>query len=211
MINTKNKKDTLRRTYSLGDIFELGYCFLRSKLLDRRIRLIRFPFVIRGRKFVNLGNGLTTGYWCRFEVFPTDGDDRIRLNFGNNIQVNDYVHISAIDRVEIGDNCLLASHVYISDNSHGRYEGGADDSSPDIAPDHREYITAPVKIGKNVWLGEGVIVMPGVTIGEGSVVGAHSVVNKDIPSACVAVGAPARVVKKYSFEKGCWEKVEKNG
>lgn len=211
MINTKNKKDTLRRAYSLGDIFELGYCFLRSKLLDRRIRLIRFPFVIRGRKFVNLGNGLTTGYWCRFEVFPTDGDDRIRLNFGNNIQVNDYVHISAIDRVEIGDNCLLASHVYISDNSHGRYEGGADDSSPDIAPDHREYITAPVKIGKNVWLGEGVIVMPGVTIGEGSVVGAHSVVNKDIPSACVAVGAPAKVVKKYSFEKRCWEKIEKNG
>ena len=66
---------------------------------------------------------------------------------------------------------------------------------------------APVKIGKNVWLGEGVIVMPGVTIGDGAVIGAHSVVNKSIPPACVAVGSPAKVIKKYSFEQGVWLKV----
>jgi len=85
--------------------------------------------------------------------------------------------------------------------------GGKNDSSPEVQPDHREYITSPVKIGKNVWLGEGVIVMPGVTIGDGSVIGAHSVVSKNIPPACVAVGTPARVVKKYSFEKKCWERI----
>lgn len=84
--------------------------------------------------------------------------------------------------------------------------GGAE-SSPDEAPDHREYITAPVKIGKNVWLGEGCIVMPGVTIGDGAVIGAHSIVNKSIPPASVAVGAPAKVIKKYSFEQGIWLKV----
>lgn len=53
-------------------------------------------------------------------------------------------------------------------------------SSPKIAPDHSQYITSPVRIGKNCWLGEGVIVMPGVTIGDGCVIGAHSGVNKNM-------------------------------
>ena len=125
--------------------------------------------------------------------------------------MNDFVHICALDRVEIGDGCLFASHIYISDNSHGRMGGDKNDSSPEVQPDHREYITSPVIIGKNVWIGEGVIVMPGVTIGDGSIIGAHSVVSKDIPLACVAVGTPARVVKKYSFEKKCWVKISNNG
>lgn len=209
MIKANNKKDNLQRNYSLGDIFELGWCLFRSKLLDRRIRMIRRPFILRGRKYVDFGNGLTTGYWCRFEVFPTDSDDRVRLRFGDNIQINDFVHICAIDNVEIGDGCMFASHVYISDNSHGRYEGGENDSSPDVAPDHREYIQAPVKIGKNCWLGEGVIVMPGVTIGDGCVIGAHSIVNKDIPAGSIAVGSPARVVKQYDWKKKCWVKAQK--
>ena len=117
------------------------------------------------------------------------------------------MHISAIDKVEIGDGCLCASHVYISDNSHGRYEGSDLDSDPDMAPDHREYITAPVKIGENVWLGEGVIVLPGVTIGNGAIIGAHSVVNRDVPSKTIAVGSPAKPVKIYSEEQKKWIRI----
>lgn len=210
MIKAKNKKDNLQRNYSFSDIYELGWCLLRSKLLDNRIRIIRRPFVLRGRKYVDFGKGLTTGYWCRFEVFPKNNDSSIRLKFGNNIQLNDFVHISVIDSVEIGDNCLLASHIYISDNSHGRYEGSEKDSSPFTPPAHREYITSPVKIGKNCWLGEGVIVMPGVTIGDGCIIGAHSVVKHDIPPASIAVGSPARIVKRYNFETKCWEKISSN-
>lgn len=66
---------------------------------------------------------------------------------------------------------------------------------------------APVKIGENTWIGEGVIVMPGVEIGSGCVIGAHSIVNKSIPSNSIAVGSPAKVVKKYSQESQRWEKV----
>ena len=123
--------------------------------------------------------------------------------------MNDFVHICAMDKVEIGDGCLFASHVYISDNSHGNYNNidGACQSSPDVQPDHREYVTKPGKVGSNCWLGEGVIVMPGVTIGDGCVIGAHSVVNKDIPPACIAVGSPAKVVKRYSYDKKEWVNV----
>lgn len=203
----RDKRDNLQRHYTFGDKIQLAYFLLRTKLIDRRIRIIRFPFILRGRKFIDFGKGLTTGFWCRLETYPTDDSNRKLLVLGDNIQINDFVHICAIDRVEIGDGCLLASHIYISDNSHGKYKGGPDDSLPEIQPDNREYLTAPVIIGKNVWIGEGVIVMPGVTIGDGCVIGAHSVVNKSIPAGCIAVGNPARVIKKYSTERKCWEKI----
>ena len=119
-----DSKDNLQRHYTFGDKVELAWYLLRTKLIDRNIRLIRFPFVLRGRQFIDFGKKLTTGYWCRFEVFPTDCCKRKRLILGENIQMNDFVHISALDHVEIGDGCLFASHVYISDNSHGRYGGG---------------------------------------------------------------------------------------
>lgn len=201
------KKDNLQRNYTFGDKLQLAYFLLRSKLIDRRIRLIRFPFILRGRQFIDFGKGLTTGFWCRFEAYPTDDSNRKLLILGDNIQINDFVHICAIDKVEIGDGCLLASHIYISDNSHGRYKGGPDDSSPEIQPDHREYLSAPVKIGKNVWIGEGVIIMPGVTIGDGSVIGAHSVVSTSIPDNTIAVGTPAKVIKVFNSKTKQWEKV----
>ena len=65
---------------------------------------------------------------------------------------------------------------------------------------------APVHIGKNCWLGAGVIVLPGITIGDDTVVGAGSVVTKDIPSFSVAVGNPARVIKRYDDALGVWVK-----
>ena len=119
-----NKKDNLQRHYTLGEKFQMGWYLLRTKLIDRNIRLIRFPFIVRGRQYIEFGKGLTTGYWCRMEVYPMDVSQQKRLILGNNIQMNDFVHISAIERVEIGDNCLMASHIYISDNSHGKYGGG---------------------------------------------------------------------------------------
>ena len=120
----RESKDNLQRHYTLMDKVQLAWFLLRSKLIDSNIRLVRFPFIVRGRQFVDFGKQLTTGYWCRFEVFPADNNPRKRLILGNNIQMNDFVHICAIDCVEIGDGCLFASHIYISDNSHGRMEGG---------------------------------------------------------------------------------------
>lgn len=102
----------------------------------------------------------------------------------------------------------MASHIFISDNSHGSYAGDEQDSSPNIPPTERHYSTAPVTIGDNCWIGEGSIIMPGVTIGEGCVIGAHSVVNKDIPPYTIAVGSPAHVVKKWNPEKKRWIKID---
>ena len=196
----------LKNKYSLSEKIQLALWLMRTKLIDKRARIFRFPMVIRGRQYIDFGEKLTTGVGCRFDCFSGKDPGKVKLIFGKNIQINDYVHIVAMDKIVIGDNVLMASHIFISDNSHGSYKCNFEDSDPRIPPTEREYVTAPIKIGNNVWLGEGVCIMPGVTIGEGCVIGAHSVVSKSIPDYSIAVGAPARVVKKYDFNTNHWEK-----
>lgn len=199
--------DKVTNEYSLFDKLKLAIWVLRSKLISRKIRIIRFPIGIRGRNYIDFGEQLTTGVGCRFDCFPGDNPHVVKLKFGNNVQINDYVHFVAMEGIEIGNNVLMASHVFISDNSHGSYKCNFLDSDPTVPPAKRNYVTAPIKIGNNVWIGEGVMIMPGVTIGDGCVIGAHSIVNKSIPENTIAVGTPAKVIKQYNFDLNHWEKV----
>lgn len=196
--------NTIKNEYSLKDKILLAWWFLRTKLHAHSVRLIRFPIDVRGKRYIDYGRRLTTGVGCRLEAFRINDSAHKRIIFGDDVQINDYVHISAIESVEIGNHVLIASHVYISDNSHGIYDGTINDSDPSTPPKSRAYKVAPVKIENNVWIGEGVIIMPGVEIGEGCVIGAHSVVTKSIPKYSIAVGSPAKVIKEYSFEQKCW-------
>lgn len=124
-----------------------------------------------------------------------------------NVAINDSVHISATNYVEIGNNVLMASKIYISDHNHGSYQGD-DQCDPDTPPNLRPVsCDKSVIIEDNVWLGEFVAVLPGVTIGRGSIIGSNSVVSKSIPPNSIAVGAPARVVKKYDIENKRWVSV----
>lgn len=198
--------DKVTNEYSLYDKVKLAVWVLRSKLISRNIRIIRFPIDIRGRKFIDFGKGFTTGRNCRMDVFDSMTRGK-SLVFGKNVQLNDNVHIVCEDSIKIGNNVLMASHIFISDCSHGSYKGDDNDTPPDIAPAKRPLPSYPITIGNNVWIGEGVIVMPGVTIGDGCVIGAHSVVSKDIPANTIAIGTPAKVVKKYNSETNHWEKV----
>ena len=199
--------NNISNNYSIGHKIKLGLYYALTIIQYPTQRIIRRQFNIRGKNMINLGHRLTTGINCRLEAFIADGDKSIKMKFGKNIQLNDYVHISAIHSVEIGNDVLMAAHVYISDNSHGSYSGDENDTDPTIPPIKRSYYVAPVKIGNRVWLGEGVIVMPGVTIGDGAIIGAHSVVNKSIPSNCIAVGAPAKIVKQWNNTTNRWEKI----
>ncbi len=196
----------LRSHYSFSQIIKLSIWVLRTKLICPKAKLFSFPVDIRGRKYVDFGVNLSIGVGFRLEAFP-NGINSPSVVFGNNVQLNDYVHIVAMNNVTIGNNVLMASHIFISDNSHGSYKGDENDSNPEIAPIKRDYPTSPIIIGDNSWICEGVMIMPGTTIGRGCIIGAHSIVRGSIPDYSIAVGNPAKVVKRYNFDSNRWERV----
>lgn len=195
----------LKRYGILGSL-RLIISLIYTKIFFREARLIRLPFDIRNKKNIKIGKNFTSGFGCRIEAFPSDENTGYCISIGNDVQINDYVHIGAVGSIKIGNNVLMASKIYISDHNHGSYDELNSDHPMSI-PQERVSICKPVVIGNNVWLGESVCVLPGVSIGEGCIVGALSVVSKNIPPFSIAVGNPAKVVKKYDFESNKWIKI----
>ena len=189
--------------YGLLGLLALTFHWLRTRLRFPKARLVRFPIYIRGRNSIQLGARLTTGRHVRLDAFPIE-PNRTVLVIGKDVQMNDSVHIAAMELVEIGDHTLIASRVFITDHSHGEYGQQGIGSPPEVIPVDRPLVARPVRIGRNVWLGEQVCILPGVTIGEGAVVGANSVVTRDVPPRTIAAGNPARVIKRFDDITGQW-------
>jgi lipopolysaccharide O-acetyltransferase len=179
--------------------------WVRTKLFYKNARLIRFPFYLRGRHNIFWGNNFTTGVGVRMEAYSSS--NKVIVNIGKNVQLNDYVHIAGINNVSIGDNVLIASRVFISDHNHGCYKDPGLHSKPEEIPKNRPLFAKPVLIESNVWIGEGVFILPGVKIGFGSIVAAGSVVTKDIPQSSIAAGNPAKIIKKYNTKTHKWQSV----
>ncbi|MFA6402605.1 MAG: acetyltransferase [Salinivirgaceae bacterium] len=178
-----------------------------TKLLFKRARLIRRPFNIRGKQYIEIGNGFTTGVGIRLEAVFHEIPESKTLIIGKNVQINDHVHIAALKRVIIGNNVLIASNVFITDHNHGVYKGSIEDDNPNTLPKDRKIVSKDVVIEDNVWIGEFVSILPGVTIAKGSIIGTMSVVNNNIPPYSIAVGIPAKVIKRFNFDNRTWEKV----
>jgi acetyltransferase-like isoleucine patch superfamily enzyme len=197
---------------SLGDF--LAECWQRWRLMasigsgSKRARafgkfgpgsLILFPITtIFNEKYIHIGSetmigehvalsaGMMPGQVCLTDPVVRIGD-RCLIGRGSGI----VGHLS----IDIGNDVWTGHHVYITDQSHG-YE---DVSLPISLQSQPE---SPVVIGDGSWLGHGVVVLPGAKIGKHVAVGANSVVTGELPDFCVAVGAPARVIRQYTPESG---------
>ena len=113
---------------------------------------------------------------------------------GDNSSIGRGTIVGVNESVEIGKNVLIADYVMIRDMDHIF-------KRTDIPIQEQGLITAPVKIGDDVWIGHGAVITRGVNIGNGCVIGANAVVTKNIPPYSVAVGVPAKVVKKRLNEQ----------
>lgn len=191
----------MRNLYSVSEFIKNCYSLILTKIIYPKARLIRRPIYLRGGSSFEGGENLTTGRFCRFDL---KGEGKT-LYIGKNCEFGDMTHIVAHEKVEIGDNVLIASKCFISDTSHGEYNGAKQDP-PESIPNKRKLVTAPVKIGDRTWIGENVVILKGVTVGEGCVIGANSVVSKSISDNCIAAGVPARIIKKWSSEEKKWVK-----
>ncbi|RQO69629.1 acetyltransferase [Pedobacter sp. KBW06] len=160
------------------------------------------------------GKGSIVRYNSRMDVFPFNDfqlgersviEDFVTINNGVGdvlIGANTMIGIGSviIGPVKIGHNVMLAQNIVVSGLNHG-YE---DVSLP---PSRQKEIRKQIIISDDVWIGANSVITAGVTIGKHVVIGAGSVVTKDVPDFCVAVGNPARVVKKYSAEDQSWKKI----
>lgn len=166
---------------------------------------------IIGISNITIGKRLHSGVYCWIEAIKNYSNIQYspKIIIKDNVILNDFVHIASTNYIEIGNNVLIASKVYISDHNHGFY-AGLNQTSPLIPPNDRILNNdKKVIIGDNVWIGESVSILPGVIIGDGCVIGAGSIVTKSIPAYSIAFGVPAKVTKKYDFSRKEWITVEK--
>lgn len=108
------------------------------------------------------------------------------VHLGRNIYANAGLTLVDDTHIYIGDYTMIGPNVTLATAGHP--------IDPELRGKGLQY-NLPVRIGKNCWLGAGVIVMPGVTIGDNTVIGAGSIVTRDIPAGVVAVGNPCRVLR----------------
>ena len=166
--------------------------------------VICFPYVaLFGERYIRLGRGSVIGPYSSLSAGVGPGqvlDVETVIAIGDRCVIGRGSSIVAHNHVEIGNDVWTGPNVYVSDANHG-YE------DRDVPPGKQFAATRPVRIGDRAWLGTGVLVMPGATIGRHVVVGGGSVVTGDLPDYSVAVGNPARVVRRYVDGEG-WVPVD---
>ena len=184
---------TEREKIHSGDIYwpsdptimqeQLAYLDLMDEYNNTPRRLMEERAAMLPKLFAEVGEG------CYIEspYFANWGGHHVHL--GRNIYANAGLKLVDDTHIYIGDYTMLGPNVVIATAAHPIDAG--------LRRKGLQY-NKSVRIGKNCWLGAGVIVMPGVTIGDNVVIGAGSIVTKDIPSNVVAVGNPCRVLREVT-------------
>ncbi len=144
------------------------------------------------------GNHVSVYAGCSFAI-----GEKGKCTVGDFTLLNGAI-VMAEERIDIGSHCLISWSVGIADSDFHPLEPAqrlidAQALAPFFKdrPPRPKLKTAPVKIGDNVWIGMGAVILKGVTIGDNSVIAAGAIVTKSIPANCIAAGNPAEVVKKF--------------
>lgn len=152
-----------------------------------------------GGEFISFGEDVFIGKRCVVSAWHRNQNEpNPILKIGNGTMVGDDCHLTASHNIIIEENVLFGKKVTVTDNFHGSICRDEMLNNPMNRP---LYSKGGICIKRNVWIGDKATILPGVTIGEGSIIGANSVVTKDVPRMCVAVGNPARIIKDFSKDE----------
>ncbi|GFO53235.1 hypothetical protein GMSM_02420 [Geomonas sp. Red276] len=155
---------------------------------------------VLGIRNVSIGEGSCIGDCSWLNVCIRD--EHVRMKIGRTVLVGRQGMISTGGTLEIGDYCVFAPRVYISDADHIY----SDIMQPVIQ--QGATFNRSVVVEENCWLGINTVISGHLTVGRGSVIGANAVVTRDIHPFSVAVGNPAQIVKMYSPRTGQWERTK---
>lgn len=153
-------------------------------------------------RYVYLGKNVRIGYGARIQGVTAYNAARFtpRIELADNVSIEQNIHLTSANRVSIGRNTAIAANVTITDIIHP-YE------DVNVPIERQDIEVKEVTIGSGCKVYNGAVILPGCHIGDHCVIGANAVVNVDIPSYSVAVGAPARIVKRYDAQLKRWIKV----
>lgn len=173
--------------------------------------LIRMPGLFVNPERVHIGKDSTIHAYCRIEVItqnphlrgPDLPESDARIVIGDRVVINAFAHLGAMRRITLGNDVGIASGVCIEDHQYEYH-----DANDDIPLKQQGFRIAEVVIEDGAMLGEHVTVLPGVRIGRNSWIGANSVVTSDIPPYSIAVGAPAKVIRRRDEATGAWNRAE---
>lgn len=177
-------------------LFRKGIRFGKGSYIRERAQL-------GGGKYITIGNNTRIAQQARIMCFDNISNEKLtpKMTIGDNVFMGRNTTILCANEVTIGSNAMFGSYCFISDENHGM------DPSDDKRYECQPLQLSKVSIGENCWIGEKAIILPGVSIGDNAIIGAGSVVTRNIPANTIAVGNPARVIKRFNFDTKAWEKV----
>ncbi len=146
---------------------------------------------------IHIGSWVTIGTFAVIEALRPDRGINVRI--GDGTYVGHFLRLTAVNRVEIGADVLIADRVYISDTGHIY-----DDVTRPINAQGLMDNGNTVEIADGAWIGIGAAIVGGVRIGRNAVVGANAVVRDDVPDFSVAIGNPARIVRQHDGDQWRW-------
>jgi acetyltransferase-like isoleucine patch superfamily enzyme len=159
------------------------------------------PRKITNPSQIKIGKNVRIGQNSTLNAINHKTENRdVRIIIGDNVEATSSLQIHSMNKIIIESDVLFAANIFIVDGSHGYL-------SAEIPYKDQGFINiSTVKIGKGCWIGQNVVILQGVTIGEYCIVGANSVVSRSIPDKCIAVGSPARPIKRWNEQLKIWEK-----
>jgi acetyltransferase-like isoleucine patch superfamily enzyme len=183
----------LKYVHSLNEETELHNLKKQFKSVGLNFYLGK-DYSVLNPEFMEFGDGFGAKERFRIQaILNYEGQKFLpNIKIGKNVIFNTDIHIGCVDQVEIGDNCLFASRIYITDHDHG----ATNLESLKLTPVKRKLTSkGPVIIKDNVWVGEGVAILSGVTIGENCIIATNAVVTKSFPPNVIIGGIPAKILK----------------
>lgn len=189
-------------TQKIVNVKRLLYCHINKARFGHigRGSYIRKPIMLTNTKQMYIGDYVHICFGARIECIKSwkQTSYHPKIEIGNGTVIGQNFHMTCADHIVLEDDVTCSNSVVITDINHAH-------NLVDIHCLDQDLEVSEVHIKQYAFIGSGAVILPGVTIGKNAIIGARAVVTKSVPDDCMAVGIPAKVIKRYDRESKEWK------